>query len=69
MAKAKTHFMGIPLERFADRGSYVSERLMRGDRRKCTCPSNGIPKTKVKSGPAPSIGTILGIKPHKRDNE
>ena len=69
MAKAKTDSMGIPLEQLATRGSYVSERLMRGDRRKCAYPSKGIPKTKVESGPAPSIGTILGIKPHKRDNE
>ena len=66
MAKAKTHFMGIPLERFVDNDSYVARRLENGDRRKCTYPSNGIPKTKVKSGPAPSIGTILGIPPRER---
>ena len=66
MPKAKADSIGIPLEQLATRGSYVSERLMRGDRRKCTCPSNGIPKTKVESGPAPSIGTILGIPPRER---
>ena len=66
MSKTETGSMGIPLEQLATRGSYVSERLMSGDRRKCTYPSNGIPKTKVESGPAPSIGTILGIPPRER---
>ena len=66
MSKAETGSMGIPLEQLATQGSYVSERLMKGDRRKCTYPSNGIPKTKVESDLALSIGTILGISPRER---
>ena len=62
----KKTFMGIPLDRFVDADSYVSRRLRRGDKRNCAYPQNGIPKTKVKSGPAPSVATIFGIEPSAR---
>ena len=67
MAKAKTHFMGIPLERFADRDSYVARRLINDDRWECTPPqTGGVPKTKVKSGYAPDSADVFGIKRKSR---
>ena len=45
MTKTKTHFMGIPLNRLATRDSYISKRLMNGDRRNCNYPATGTAKS------------------------
>jgi len=58
MKKEKT-FMGIPLDRFADADCYVGRRIINGDRPKCTYPQNGIPRTKVKSGHAPTSANVF----------
>lgn len=60
MKNTKT-FMGIPLNRFADADSYVGRRLINGDKRNCSYPQNGIPKTKVKAGRAPTSANVFDL--------